>query len=48
MGLKAGVSDLIIIQPDRVLFVEVKTDTGRQSPKQKEFQSIVEMMGILT
>lgn len=45
MGLKAGVSDLIIIQPDRVLFVEVKTDTGRQSPKQKEFQSIVELMG---
>lgn len=45
MGLKAGVSDLIIIQPDKVLFVEVKTDTGRQSPKQKEFQSIVELMG---
>ena len=45
MGLKAGVSDLIIIQPDRVLFVEVKTETGRQSPKQKEFQSVVELMG---
>ena len=45
MGLKAGVSDLIIIQPDRVLFVEVKTDTGRQSLKQKEFQNIVERLG---
>lgn len=45
MGLKAGVSDLIIIRPDSVIFVEVKTPTGSQSKKQKEFQAIVEAMG---
>lgn len=44
MGLKAGVSDLIIIRPGSVVFVEVKTPTGTQSPKQKQFQSIVESM----
>lgn len=44
MGLKAGVSDLVIIRPDSVIFVEVKTPTGYQSKKQKEFQAIVEAM----
>lgn len=45
MGLKAGVSDLIILRPCETIFVEVKTATGQQSPKQKEFQSIVEKLG---
>lgn len=45
MGLKAGVSDLIILRPGETIFVEVKTATGQQSPKQKEFQSIVEKLG---
>lgn len=44
-GLMAGVSDLIIVRPDEVLFVEVKTATGRQSDKQKEFEEIVTAMG---
>lgn len=45
LGLIAGVSDLIIIRPNEVLFVEVKTTVGRQSDKQKAFQSKVELLG---
>jgi hypothetical protein len=37
-GLLAGVSDLIIIQPNKILFVEVKTSSGIQSDKQKDFE----------
>jgi hypothetical protein len=45
MGLRSGVSDLVVILPGRVLFLEVKTPTGRQSPAQKVFQEIVESLG---
>lgn len=41
----AGVSDLIIVQPNRVIFVEMKTETGRQSDKQKDFESMVSALG---
>ena len=44
-GLKAGVSDLIVLLPNRCLFFEVKTTTGIQSEKQKEFQQQVEDLG---
>ena len=44
-GVVAGVSDLIILQPNKTIFVEVKTETGRQSPKQKEFENIVKNLG---
>lgn len=44
-GLKSGVSDMIIIQPNRCIFVEIKTETGQQSDKQKEFQKTVEALG---
>lgn len=46
-GLLSGVSDLIVIQPQRVLFVEVKTPTGTQSKSQKWFQQTVERLGFL-
>lgn len=45
LGLISGVSDLIVITQKEVIFVEVKTQTGRQSKKQKEFQSKVEALG---
>ena len=45
LGLIAGISDLIVITKNEVIFVEVKTQTGRQSKKQKEFQSKVETLG---
>jgi hypothetical protein len=45
IGMMSGVSDLIILRPGEVIFVEVKTPTGTQSPSQKIFQSIVEALG---
>lgn len=44
-GVLAGVSDLIIVADRAVLFVEMKTKTGRQSEHQKEFQANVERLG---
>lgn len=41
MGLKAGVSDTIVVLPNKVLFIEFKTKTGYQSEGQKEFEKIV-------
>ena len=51
IGSLSGASDLLVLHrtesnPLRVLFVEVKTPTGRQSPKQKDFQSQVDAIGI--
>ena len=45
LGLISGVSDLIIIQPNRIIFVELKTQTGKQSKNQKKFQKKVEALG---
>jgi hypothetical protein len=44
-GGKPGVADLVLILPGRVVFVELKTATGRQSAAQKEFQTAVELNG---
>ena len=44
-GVLAGVSDLIIVLPQRVVFVEMKTSTGRQQQSQKDFQKQVEKLG---
>lgn len=44
-GVLAGVSDLIIVAARAVLFVEMKTKTGRQSKNQKTFQSNIERLG---
>lgn len=44
-GLMPGVSDLIVITPGRVLFIEVKDDKGRQSDKQKSFQETLQTLG---
>lgn len=37
-GLYPGAADLLVIHMGRVMFVEVKTPTGVQSSRQKEFQ----------
>lgn len=42
MGLLPGVSDTIFVLPQKVLFIEFKTETGYQSPNQKEFQAAVQ------
>ena len=45
MGMLKGVSDIIVVMPDRVLFVEFKSETGTQSLDQKRFQQKIERMG---
>lgn len=44
-GVVAGVSDLIILIPNRCIFVELKTETGKQSDKQKDFENVVSDLG---
>lgn len=53
-GLLPGVSDLIVIHATyshewglvrRVLFIEVKTETGKQTPQQIEFQERIKALG---
>jgi hypothetical protein len=44
-GLLAGVSDLIILRKNEVIFVELKTATGKQSKEQKSFQEKVTKLG---
>jgi len=44
-GMRPGVSDLVVILPGRVIFVEVKNEIGRQRPGQKIFQERVTALG---
>ena len=45
LGVTAGVSDLILIAPNQVYFIELKDDKGRQSDHQKAFQQQAEALG---
>lgn len=45
LGSLAGVSDLICVLPNHILFIEMKSKTGRQSLEQKQFQQKVESLG---
>lgn len=46
MGVWAGFSDLLLIGPaQRVLFLEAKTASGRQTDAQRAFQADVEAFG---
>ena len=44
-GLLVGFSDLIFIHNKEVIFIEVKSDKGKQTDNQKEFQRLVELQG---
>jgi len=47
-GVVAGVSDLILMMPSQPyhgLCIEMKTKTGRQTPRQRQFESAVSKMG---
>ena len=44
-GMRAGVSDLVLVLPGKVIFVEVKNEIGRQRPGQKLFQEKVTALG---
>ena len=45
MGMRNGVSDLIVLQPKRIVFVELKSAVGKQREQQKEFEGIVTALG---
>ena len=46
MGLRSGVSDLVVLLPGRVVFMEVKTATGRQSDAQRDFEALCKSLGL--
>jgi len=46
-GLLSGVSDLIVVMNNKVIFVEVKDEKGKQKPKQKIFERDVSVLGHL-
>jgi Holliday junction resolvase len=41
LGSYKGISDLIAIKDGLTVYIEVKTETGRQSEYQKQFERIV-------
>lgn len=45
IGVRAGISDLILIVNRRVYFIELKMPDGRQSQDQKNFESMVNADG---
>lgn len=46
MGMVAGVSDMILLRPERPpLCIELKTEVGRQGERQKWWQSVAESTG---
>jgi Holliday junction resolvase len=44
-GLLPGAPDLIVIGDNKVIFMEVKTEKGRQSPNQMLVQTMLEERG---
>jgi len=45
MGLLSGVSDLVVVLKNKIVFLEVKTAKGRQSKSQKDFEHRVTLLG---
>lgn len=46
-GVVAGVSDLVWIKKDKVIFIEMKNEVGEQSKQQKAFEDAVTRHGHL-
>ena len=44
-GMLPGVSDLVVITPRGIKFIEMKNAVGRQSKPQRTFQAQVEALG---
>ena len=44
-GMLPGVSDTIVVLDGKVLFIEFKTATGKQSERQKDFEQTVKALG---
>jgi len=47
IGVVAGVSDLIYVTKDKVYFIEIKTENGKQSEKQKIFENKIKSLGYI-
>ena len=45
MGVVAGVADMLYLSPLGMIALEFKTETGRQSASQKEWQRQIESAG---
>ena len=46
MGLRPGVADMVILLPGgRTAFMEIKNDTGKQRPAQRQFQELCASFG---
>jgi hypothetical protein len=44
MGVKTGVTDLILVVNEKVIFIELKTDIGKQGKEQKIFETQVKSL----
>lgn len=44
-GVLQGVSDLVVILPNKIIFVELKAERGKQSKSQKEFELKLKSIG---
>ncbi len=45
LGMLPGVSDLVVVLPGKVVFLELKTLTGKQSDRQVKFEARVKSLG---
>lgn len=45
MGVRSGVSDLIVLLKEKVLFIELKNEVGKQRENQKDFETLVQKLG---
>jgi len=45
MGVRSGVSDLIVLLKEKVLFIELKNEVGKQRESQKDFEAVVQKLG---
>lgn len=45
MGVIAGVADMCFLVECGVIWIEWKTETGKQSPDQKQFEALVRSLG---
>lgn len=45
LGVKEGVSDVVVVLKNKTLYIEFKTETGTQSDEQKDFEKTVTNLG---
>ena len=46
LGVMPGVADMAYLIQGSIVWIEWKTDTGRQSPEQKSFEQLVTRLGM--